>query len=453
MSISPKQIVFPMSVDLSKLLEKGRYLPVKFDLKTICNEKDLLKRLSVNAPPEYDFVVNGQIVSFERLIELKKNDKGESRFGLVDTQIYKTKEELGVDFIKIGKCLFIFEDSKTIFDYLQFYKFKGCKPVKKTKEITQRIVKESRLFMSYKLFTYQDIEDNMDLEVKKIQEMREELETLSTANAKLRRRVKTLEKRIEKIEYTHKNPSINPVFAGQKKRRIPYYSNIKFPEMEFFCHNKKLRKPIAILNGDEKFSNFFINALKKSGALICGGYALLNFFNERDMKCYGNYREDDIEWIFDYTLDIDIFSFNLNFLREMIEYLFQRQIGFEVACFKFYRLDSYKISDIRDMIPINIVHLGDNVVPKDLIDLSPEQNREKIMKFMCERFDISACITCYDGEEYHYNDSIEKRLIECRYSTKTRVEKYQERGFTVSKKFESDKDIEQVMYSHNLEDV
>ena len=443
MSTTPKQIVFPMSVDLSKLLKKERYLSVKFDLKTVANQKDLLEKLSINAPPEYAFVVMGQIVSFEKLIELKKNDKGKSSFGLIDTQINKTKEELCVDFIKIGKCLFIFEDSKTIFDYLQFYKFKGYKTVKQAKEITQRIVNESRLFMSYELLTYQDIEDNMDLEVKKIQEMRDELETLSTAdNAKLRRRVKTLEKRIEKIEYKHKNPSIHPVFAGQKKRRIPYYSNIKFPEMEFFCYNKKLKKPITVLHRDENFSNFFIETLRKSGALICGGYALVNFFEEKYMR-----------GVCDYTFDIDIFSFNLNFLREMIEYLFKTKTGFEVACFKFYRLDSYKISNIDNMIPINIVHLGDNIVPEDLVDLSPEQNREKIMNFMCERFDISACMTCHDGEEYHYNDSIEKRLIECRYSTKTRVEKYQERGFTVSKKFESNKDIEQVMYSDNLKDV
>lgn len=453
--------MFPMSVNLSTFVDQEKCLPVKADLNTVSNPKELFDQLKLNPPPKYEFVVDGRTVSFEKLKDLKKDDSHESDFGIIDTQINKTKEELGVDFIKIGRCIFIFEESKTVYDYLQFYKFKGYKIIKQTKEMTQRIVKESRLFMKYELLTYKDIEDRMDLEDKKVQEMKNELETLAdsvTCNAKMKKRTKTLERRIKEIKSRQKYTSMTPVFAGQKKRRIPYYSNIEFPAMEFFRFNKSLKRPIPILQKDEAFSKFFIEKLRESGALICGSYALTNLFREKDMRSFNEIFRDTGKryWnskdMNDHINDIDIFSFNLKFLREIVEYLFQTKEYLEISCFKFYRLDSYKISCIESLMPINIVHLGDNFVPEDLVDLSPELNRKKIMDFMCERFDISACITCHDGEKFHYNDSVEKKLFDCRYSTKTRVAKYISRGFSINENLESNKEFDQVLYSNRPED-
>ena len=432
----------PITVNLSRLIDKSRYAIVSVDFSQVNCREDIFKILKLKESWKYEFIVNGQVVSFEKLKELKGDTV--SHFGLFDTYLDKTKEELEADFIKIGKCYFILEEEKQIKEYLQFYKFKGYESIKFIPSIDHSIIDNCYLFMSYELLTYQDIEERMDIGKRKIIEMEEEIESLvNIDNAKTRRRIRTLTKRIEEAKRGYLDPCICPVYPGHKRRNIPWYSNIKFPQMNFFCYNKTLRKPILINERDEDFSRFFISKMKESGALICGGYALSSFFQDgRSILKNWRTRRDDI----------DIFSYNLTFLREILRYFLSRSITFKITCFKFFRLDSYKISDIKDLITINIVHLGDTLSPEDLVDLTSDLNRKKIMDFMCERFDISACITCHDGEKFHYNDSIENKLFDCRYSTKVRVNKYVSRGFTVNEKLESNKEFDQALYSNRPED-
>ena len=246
------------------------------------------------------------------------------------------------------------------------------------------------------------------------------------------------------------------------KRIYPSHALKVFPEMNYFNFNKSVKKEVywkdkdiqnqqirgqtprsefrrslrgssrrfrrqvseipreSISEGTIDIIEIAIGLLQQTGALLVGSYPLQKLL---DLK----YKSGDI----------DIFSHSLSFLRLFLKEILSSESKYSIFSSyvkPFHRLDSYKfrVEDkrIKKCIEINFVHVGRETVPQD-IELDPEENRKLTMDFFTEKFDISACITCYDGESFHYNDSIERGAIECRYSTKSRVQKYISRGFTV----------------------
>ena len=144
----------------------------------------------------------------------------------------------------------------------------------------------------------------------------------------------------------------------------------------------------------------------QTGSVMAGGYPLSRFIHER-------------------TLDVDIFSYTLDFLRLILAKMFAMGKKVEVYLTRFNNLDSYQICPKEENNPffnINFVHVGLKE-PEDLI-LSPEENRSKVMRFILNDFDFTASITCYDGETIFLNSLTREKKSYFRLTTGFRYLNY-----------------------------
>lgn len=309
----------------------------------------------------------------------------DDKLRVIDTFIDKTKDELEVDVLVLRcengtlKKLYILKEGITIASYLEYYKL-GMKNVQKHSMIRNRLLDDEKL-PSPLTYTFETFESVQDIFLNK--------------------------------DTHYKNLKNSIVKVVEPKRIIAKHSTKELPKMEFFQYDTSSKLE---LTSECDFLNKIFQLASETGALIVGSYPLSLLKKDR-------FKPDDI----------DIFSHSLKFIRELLRFIHNTDNYYfckRLKLKRFYRLDSYKLCiPFSGNMDINFIHLGDNCEPEDL-ELSPEEDRQKTKKFICDRFDISACITCFDGKYFHYNKSIDDDLMECRYSTNVRIEKYLSRGYT-----------------------
>ena len=178
---------------------------------------------------------------------------------------------------------------------------------------------------------------------------------------------------------------------------------------------------------DDEHLEFFVqDTLLETGSVVAGSYPM--HFLLKECKEAG---------------DVDIFSYSLEFLRKLLNYLLENQIELKinlpsVSLRRFNFVDSYHIKIFEYKNPyrrgylkqkriINFVHIG-----KEDVHLPREENKKMSMDFILKEFDIVACTTCYDGEKIYSNKRTLKKESYFRLSQKFRLEKYRQKGFELT---------------------
>ena len=191
--------------------------------------------------------------------------------------------------------------------------------------------------------------------------------------------------------------------AGNRKLREEF-EQIK---TSLFFHDHVIKKKILT---DEFFgyeaSKFIDDLIISTGSVMAGSYPL---------SCITEYF---------YVRDVDIFGYDLSFLRRLLEFLLEKKLKPSVEYTRSNNLDSYKIYFEGSSKDLNFIHLG----LQDVV-LSARENKEKTMKFILDNFDIMACATCYDGEYVHMSRLTLEKKSYTRYVSGSRHHKYCERGF------------------------
>ena len=180
---------------------------------------------------------------------------------------------------------------------------------------------------------------------------------------------------------------------------------------EKFYHNMIRRYELSLQN---RVTDFISSKLKETKSVISGSFILYDL---------GLSSEFD---------DIDVFSESLDLLVDLIN--FGGILRPVRHCFKSSFL-SYKLTfNVNDRnLVINFIHVNcDGVLTNDIENSS----QERVLKFICQRFDISCCITAFDGENIHYHDSLYSKVFDVcgkttDYHVANRILKYIYRGFEI----------------------
>lgn len=177
-----------------------------------------------------------------------------------------------------------------------------------------------------------------------------------------------------------------------------------------FVYDHIIRK--KILTDDffgEEVSKFIDNLIISTGSLMAGSYPLSRITE------------------YFYVNDVDIFGYDLSFLRRFLEFLLEKQLKPTVDFKRSHKLDSYKVSFEGSSKDLNFIHIGSHD-----ISLPARQNKEKTMEFILDDFDIMACATCYDGELVYTNRLTLEKKSYTRHVGTNRFFKYLERGFELT---------------------
>ena len=205
----------------------------------------------------------------------------------------------------------------------------------------------------------------------------------------------------------------------RNKKLIFKYQLSKFKEIkreidqipsDLFVHDLILEKKIIT---DEYFdretASLIDDLIISTGSVMAGSYVLSRLVEKIEPG------------------DVDIFGYDLSFLRLFLEYILDNKIYFKVSHCRQGRLDSYKVRlGEDDPKCLNFIHLGDDV-PEDLI-VDRDTNREKTIRFILEDFDILACASCYDGKQVLTNQATLEKESYYRLTCTQRYSKYLERG-------------------------
>lgn len=176
-------------------------------------------------------------------------------------------------------------------------------------------------------------------------------------------------------------------------------------DSEFFVHNEQriedIRYPeISIYTEDVTFHTFFNELLWETGSMVAGSYLL---------KHLG---------LIDDPHDIDVFSFDTTFLIRIVEELDDRGIGYNISNDRGEDFNSFRITSREyNKFHINFVQVK-------------RQGYTDILDYICRNFDISPCITAYDGRTLYYNRHVFDKKIDILLDG-TRILKYVERGFKI----------------------
>ena len=168
-----------------------------------------------------------------------------------------------------------------------------------------------------------------------------------------------------------------------------------------------------------EFIDFVSPLLKKTKSVISGSWILNDLvgFNEGSLK----------------PDDVDIFSESLDLLV-MICKKFERKAHQSSTSYNSSFM-SYEISTRPlDYLPkINYIHVNaDGLLTNDI----ESSSIERVLKFIKQRFDLSCCITSFDGEHVWYNSSACVREMDIcgqitDFHVTKRICKYLERGFKI----------------------
>lgn len=201
-------------------------------------------------------------------------------------------------------------------------------------------------------------------------------------------------------------------FTNVLKHKFSFnYLDKEIEKSEKFYHNMTKRYELSTRN---RVIEFVSSKLKSTKSVISGSFILydLNLIPEFD--------------------DIDVFSESLDLLVDLIH--FGGTLQPMNPCFKSSFL-SYKLSfDVDNKyFVVNFIHVNcDGHLTNDIANSS----QERVLKFISQRFDLSCCITAFDGDTLHYHDSLYSRVFDvCGKTTDdhvaNRIIKYSRRGFEI----------------------
>lgn len=219
-----------------------------------------------------------------------------------------------------------------------------------------------------------------------------------------------------------KNESDLPTYRFDRRKVLGTVSILKhkfsfkffdkeIEKSEKFYHDTTKRYELCLKN---KITEFISSRLKSSKSVISGSFILY------DLKLICRFD------------DIDVFSESLDLLVDLMN--FGGALEPMNPCFKSSFL-SYKLLfkiDDKDFI-VNYIHVNcDESLTNDI----ESSSQERVLKFICQRFDISCCITAFDGDTLHYHSSLYSKVFDvCGKTTDThvanRILKYIDRGFAI----------------------
>lgn len=177
-------------------------------------------------------------------------------------------------------------------------------------------------------------------------------------------------------------------------------------DSEFFVHNEQRDEDIhypeieSFIGGDISFHEILNRLLWETGSMVSGSYLL---------KHLG---------LIDDPHDIDIFSFDTTFLIRVVEELDNLGVGYNVSNDRGEDFNSFRITSRQyNRFHINFVQVK-------------RRECDDILDFIRRNFDISPCITAYDGRTLYYNRHVFDKKMDILLDG-TRILKYVERGFKI----------------------
>lgn len=168
---------------------------------------------------------------------------------------------------------------------------------------------------------------------------------------------------------------------------------------------------------DLSFTELDIKAedMKRYKILLSGSTAVKYLLKDKIKQCNRS------------SIDIDIFSESLDFLRYVLSEYYDQYNKIEYLAGK--TLDSYKIN-LKSGYILNFIHTGIDSPPKDL-SVAETSSIENLINYSSKTFDLSCCCVFWDGESIYYNQETKK--MNCYYvdfnTSSERLTKYRSRGF------------------------